>query len=69
MPNEQFSVISWTEQVTLQEDIDDGGHVDPLGHIILIPSQSFFALSSECCMLNRKAAKTVFEAQDLQHSR
>jgi hypothetical protein len=37
MPNEQFSAISWTEQVTLQEDIDDGEHVDPLGHIILIP--------------------------------
>jgi hypothetical protein len=28
-----------------------GRHVAPLGHIILIPSQPVFALSSYCCIL------------------
>ena len=35
-------------------------HVTPLGHIILIPSQPVFALSSECCMLTREETNTNF---------
>jgi hypothetical protein len=32
--------------------------VAPLGHIIPIPSQPVFALTSECCMLNGEATNT-----------
>jgi len=35
-------------------------HVVQLGHIILIPSQSVFAVSSQCCVLSRKATNTNF---------
>ena len=35
-------------------------HVAPLGHIILIPSQLDFSLSSLCCVLSREAANTNF---------
>lgn len=30
-----------------------GGHVAPLGHLVLFSSQSVFALNHQCCMLNR----------------
>ena len=33
-------------------------HVDPHGHIILIPSQPIFALSPSCCMLSGEATNT-----------
>jgi hypothetical protein len=35
-------------------------HVAPFGHIILIPSQSAFALSHLCCKPSRKATNTNF---------
>ena len=35
-------------------------HIAPLGHIIPIPSQPVFALTSECCMLNGEATNTNF---------
>ena len=35
-------------------------HVAPLGHIILIPSQPVFALSSNCCILIGEATNTNF---------
>ena len=35
-----------------------GRHVAPLGHIILIPSQPVFALSSYCCGLSDEATNT-----------
>jgi hypothetical protein len=37
-----------------------GRHVAPLVHIIPIPSQPVFALTSECCMLNGEATNTNF---------
>jgi hypothetical protein len=37
-----------------------GRHGAPFGHIILIPSQPVFALSSECCMLSGEATNTNF---------
>ena len=33
-------------------------HIDPLGHIILIPSQLVFALSPKCSVLSEKATNT-----------
>jgi hypothetical protein len=35
-----------------------GRHVDPIEHIILIPSQPIFAHSPKCCMLSREATNT-----------
>ena len=35
-------------------------HVDPLGHIILIPSQPVFALFPYCCVLSGEATNTNF---------
>ena len=35
-------------------------HVSPLGHIILIPSQPVFALSTKCGVLSEEATKTNF---------
>ena len=55
-----------------------GGHVAPLGHIILIPSQPVFALSPLCCVLSGEATNTIFSlwfdstgarTHDLSHSR
>jgi hypothetical protein len=34
-------------------------HVAPLGHIILIPSQSVFLLFHECCTLSRQSTNTI----------
>ena len=67
-PTQQYSAISWREQVNFQLNGDDvrfvldlhaylysasslkqqfaERYVAPLGHIILIPSQPVFALSS-----------------------
>ena len=46
-----------------------GGHVAPLGHINLIPSQPVFAgLTPKSCVLSRKAANTdlrVFRSTQL----
>ena len=35
-------------------------HVTPIGHIILIPSQSVFASTSQCCVLSGEATHTNF---------
>jgi hypothetical protein len=35
-----------------------GRHVDPLGHIILIPSQPVFVLSPLCCVISGEAINT-----------
>jgi hypothetical protein len=35
-----------------------GGHVAPIGHIILIPSKPVFALSPYLCVLSGEATKT-----------
>ena len=35
-------------------------HVDPFGHIILIPSQLVFALIPLCCVLSGEATNTNF---------
>jgi len=37
-----------------------GRHVAPLGHIVMIRSQSYFALTPECCVLSEEAVKTNF---------
>ena len=36
------------------------GHVVPLGHIILIPSQPVFALTPKCCVISGEAVNTNF---------
>ena len=33
-------------------------HVPPLGHIILIPSQTVFDFTPECCMISGEASTT-----------
>ena len=43
-------------------------HVAPLGHIILIPCQSVFALSPYCCVLSGNATNTNFIVFDLTRS-
>ena len=35
-----------------------GRHVAPLGHIVLVPSQTFLVLTSWCCLLSREAKNT-----------
>jgi len=37
-----------------------GGHVAPLGHIFLIPSQAVFALTPQCCVLSGESRNTNF---------
>ena len=37
-----------------------GRYVAPLGHIILIPSQPVFDLSTKCCILSGEATNTNF---------
>ena len=39
-----------------------GGHVTPLRHIILILSQSFFALTTECNVINWEAANPKYKS-------
>jgi hypothetical protein len=49
--------FSWIFSAILKSE---GKHVAPLGHSILILSQSVFALAPKCSMLSRKAANTKF---------
>jgi len=46
-----------------------GRHVAPLGHIVLIPSQSVFALSPYCCVCSWEATNTNFIVFGLTRSR
>ena len=46
-----------------------GRHVAPLWHIILILSQTVFALYSQCCMLSREAINTNFIVFGLMRQR
>ena len=48
-----YSVSSLTQQSA-------GRHVVPLGHIILIPSQTVFHRSPYCCMLSGETTNTKF---------
>jgi len=48
-----------------------GRHVPPLGHIILIPSQTVFDFTPECCMISGEALTTncivfVFNLQGVE---
>jgi hypothetical protein len=45
-----------------------GRHVAPLRHIILIPSQSVFALNPSCCVLSGEATNTNFKVFGLTRS-
>ena len=50
-------MLSWTSSLK-QQSVDR--HVTPLGHIILILSQSVFALTPWCCMLSGEGTNTNF---------
>ena len=54
MPSWIFIVLSSIKQQSV------GRHVSPLRNIILIQSQSCFALTPSCCMFNRGATNTNF---------
>jgi hypothetical protein len=50
-------MLSWASSLK-QQSVDR--HVTPLGHIILILSQSVFALTPWCCMLSGEGTNTNF---------
>ena len=56
---DQHAELDFNSAMSLKQQSEDR-HVAPLGHMILIPSQSVFALTPWCCVLSEEATNTNF---------